>query len=49
MRPTKDDYDPIPFNVALPNPQDFLGVIRESRSGACLLDVFEGRTKTSLF
>ena len=46
-RPTEDDYDPIPFNVALPNPQDFLHIIQESRSGACMLDAFEGRTKTS--
>ena len=47
VRPTEDDYDPIPFNVALPNPQGFLDIVRESRPGACMLDAFEGRTNTS--
>ena len=43
IRPTEDDYEPIPLHVPLPEPQDFVDMVKETRPSACLLDAFETR------
>ena len=41
IRPTEDDYEPIPLHVPLPEPQDFVDMVKETRPSACLLHAFE--------
>ncbi len=43
------DFDPLPSNVSLPDPQDFTNMLKEQLPTACMLDSFCIRPSTPVF